>query len=39
MPNATFFHLPEAKRRRLMDAVWQEFTSVSYIDASLLDTE
>jgi len=35
MPNPTFFNLPEAKRRRLMDAVWQEFTSVSYMDASI----
>ena len=35
MPNPTFFHLPEAKRKRLMDAVWQEFSSVSYIDASI----
>lgn len=35
MPNPTFFHLPEAKRQRLMDAVWQEFTSVSYMDASI----
>ena len=35
MPNPTFFHLPEAKRQRLMNAVWQEFTSVSYIDASI----
>ena len=35
MPNPTFFNLPEAKRGRLMDAVWQEFTSASYIDASI----
>lgn len=35
MPNPTFFHLPEAKRKRLMDAVWQEFSSVSYMDASI----
>ena len=35
MPNPTFFHLPEAKRQRLMDAVWQEFTSVSYMEASI----
>ena len=35
MPHATFFNLPEAKRQRLMDAVWQEFTSVSYMDASI----
>ena len=35
MPNPTFFNLPEAKRKRLMDAVWQEFTTVSYMDASI----
>lgn len=35
MPSSTFFHLPAAKRKRLMDAVWQEFTSVSYMDASI----
>jgi len=35
MPNPTFFNLPESKRQRLMNAVWQEFTSVSYIDASI----
>lgn len=35
MPNPTFFNLPEAKRQRLMDAVWQEFTTASYMDASI----
>jgi len=35
MPNPTFFHLSEAKRQRLMDAVWQEFTTNSYMDASI----
>ena len=35
MPNSTFYNLPEAKRKRLMDAVWQEFTTVSYMDASI----
>lgn len=35
MPNSTFFNLPEEKRQRLMEAVWQEFTEVSYMDASI----
>ena len=35
MPTQTFFNLPEAKRKRFMDAVWQEFTTVSYMDASI----
>lgn len=35
MPYQTFFNLPEAKRQRLMDAVWQEFTTVSYNEASI----
>lgn len=35
MPYSTFFNLPEEKRQRLMDAVWQEFTTVSYMDASI----
>lgn len=35
MPSSTFFNLPEAKRQRLLDAVWQEFTTVSYMDASI----
>lgn len=35
MPSATFYNLPEAKRGRLMDAVWREFTTVSYMDASI----
>ena len=35
MPYQTFFNLPDAKRQRLMDAVWQEFTTVSYADASI----
>ena len=35
MPYPTFFNLPEAKRQRLMGAVWQEFTTVSYMDASI----
>ena len=35
MPSATFYNLPEEKRQRLMDAVWQEFTEVSYMEASI----
>lgn len=35
MPNSTFFHLPQAKRQRLLDAAWEEFTTVSYLDASI----
>lgn len=35
MPTATFFHLPQTKRQRVMEAVWQEFTSVSYMEASI----
>ena len=35
MPSSTFFNLPEAKRQRLLDAAWQEFTTVSYMDASI----
>lgn len=35
MPSPTFFNLPDAKRQRLMAAIWQEFTTYSYIDASI----
>lgn len=35
MPYPTFYNLPDAKRARIMDAVWQEFTSFSYMDASI----
>lgn len=35
MPSPTFFHLPDAKRQRLMDAVWAEFTNHSYMEASI----
>lgn len=35
MPNPTFFNLPEDKQTRIMDAVWQEFSAVSYMDASI----
>ncbi len=35
MPNPIFFHLPEAKRQRLMDAIWDEFTTFPYIEVSI----
>lgn len=35
MPSETFFRLPEGKRQRLMDAAWEEFTSVRFSDASI----
>ena len=35
MPNPIFFHLPQPKRQRLMDAIWAEFTSVPYMDVSI----
>lgn len=35
MPNPTFFHLPEEKQQRILDAIWQEFTEHSYMDASI----
>ena len=35
MPSDTFFRLPEEKRRRLMEAAWDEFTSVRFSDASI----
>ena len=35
MPSDTFFRLPEEKRCRLMDAAWEEFTSVRFSDASI----
>ena len=35
MPNPIFFHLPEAKRQRLMDAIWAEFTTVPYMEVSI----
>lgn len=35
MPYPTFFNLPNEKRQRVMDAVWKEFTNVSYMDASI----
>lgn len=35
MPSETFFRLPEEKRARLMDAAWDEFTTVRFSDASI----
>lgn len=35
MPNPIFFHLPDAKRQRLMDAVWTEFTTYPYMEVSI----
>ncbi len=35
MPTSTFFRLPEEKRRRLLDATWEEITRVSLADASI----
>lgn len=35
MPRNTFFCLPEEKRQRLTGAAWQEFTRVSFADASI----
>ena len=35
MPSATFFNLPEEKRRRLIDAAWEEMTAVSFDKVSI----
>ena len=35
MPSDTFFRLPDRKRQRLMDAAWEEFTSVRFSDVSI----
>jgi len=35
VPSETFFRLPEEKRQRLMDAAWEEFTTVRFSDASI----
>ena len=35
MPSATFFRLPEEKRRRLMEACWAELTRVRFTEASI----
>ena len=35
MPSDTFLRLPEEKRRRFLDAAWEEFTGVKFMDASI----
>ena len=35
MCTETFLHLPEEKRNRFLEASWEEFTSVSYSEASI----
>ena len=35
MPSETFFRWPEEKRRRIIDAAWDEFTSVSFDQVSI----
>lgn len=35
MPTSTFFHLPEEKRGRLMEAAWREFARTEYAAASI----
>lgn len=35
MPSETFLRLPEEKRVRFLDAAWNEFTRVSFADASI----
>lgn len=35
MCTETFLHLPEEKRNRFLEAAWEEFTSVSYAEASI----
>ena len=35
MPSDTFFRLPEEKRKRIIDAAWDEFTSVSFDQVSI----
>lgn len=35
MPTATFFRLPEEKRKRLIDASWAELTRVRFNDVSI----
>ncbi len=35
MPSDTFFRLPEEKRARLMEAAWEEFTTVRLSDVSI----
>lgn len=35
MCSETFLRLPEEKRKRILDAAWEEFTRVSFADASI----
>lgn len=35
MPTGTFFRLPEEKKTRLIQAAWDEFTRVTFADASI----
>lgn len=35
MPSATFYRLPEEKRKRLIDACWGELTRVRFTDVSI----
>ena len=35
MPTDTFFRLPEEKRERIINAAWEEFTSVSFAKVSI----
>ena len=35
MPTATFFRLPEEKRKRLIEACWAELTTVRFADISI----
>ena len=35
MPTATFFRLPEEKRKRLIDACWEELTRARFNDVSI----
>lgn len=35
MPSATFYNLPEEKRQRLIEAAWEELTSVSFDKVSI----
>lgn len=35
MPTNTFFSLPEAKKRRLMNVCWEEFSCHAYEDVSI----
>jgi len=35
VPTATFFRLPEEKRKRLIDACWAELAQVRFTDVSI----